>query len=33
MDINETGFEDVIWIKLAQDIVQWRILVYTVMSI
>jgi hypothetical protein len=32
MDLKKTGFEGVQWIQLAQDKVQWRALVNTVMN-
>jgi hypothetical protein len=33
MDLKETGCEDVDWIHLAQDRVQWWVLVNVVMSL
>jgi hypothetical protein len=32
MDINETGYEGMDWIQLAQDRVQWQILVNMAMN-
>jgi hypothetical protein len=33
MDLEETGFEDVYWIYLAQDRVQWQTLVNMVINL
>jgi hypothetical protein len=33
MDLRERGFDGVNWIQLAQDRVQWRAFVYTVMNL
>jgi hypothetical protein len=33
MDLKEIGWGDMNWIHLAQDIVQWRALVNTVMNL
>jgi hypothetical protein len=33
MDLGETGWDGVDWIKLAQDMDQWRALVNTVMNL
>jgi hypothetical protein len=33
MHLQEIGCEDVGWIHLAQDMVQWQSLVYTVMNL
>jgi hypothetical protein len=32
MDLREIGWEDVNWIRLAQDMYQWRALVNSVMK-
>jgi hypothetical protein len=33
MDLKEIGWDGVDWIELAQDMDQWRALVYTVMNL
>jgi hypothetical protein len=33
MDLTETGIDGANWIRLAQDRVQWRVLVNTVMNL
>jgi hypothetical protein len=33
IDVNETGYEVVVWIHLAQDVVQWWDLMNTVMNL
>jgi hypothetical protein len=33
MDIKETGYEDVVWIQLVQDMDQWRAVVNTIMNL
>jgi hypothetical protein len=33
MDLTETGIDGMNWIRLAQDSVQWRVFVNTVMNI
>jgi hypothetical protein len=33
MDLREIGYDGITWIKLAQDIDQWRALVNTVMNL
>jgi hypothetical protein len=33
MDLKEIGCEDVRWMELAQDLVQWRVLVLAVLNL
>jgi hypothetical protein len=33
MDLEAIGYEDVDWIELEQDRIQWRVIVNTVMNI
>jgi hypothetical protein len=33
MDLREAGWDGIVWIDLAQDMDQWRVLVKTVMNL
>jgi hypothetical protein len=33
MDLNETGFDNEMWMKLAQDHVQWQTLLLAVLNL